>query len=322
MNAFKKTSIRVAVAAIIIGLIISVSAFAALGFDPQKLNTVETALKTHVVDEPFERIRIEGADCDVRLAASEDGACSVTAPEGEGLKCAVSVEDGVLTVRREDARKWYECIGISFGTETLTVLLPRTEYAALWVQTASGNIEVPDSFSFAEAEITSASGDVRFSARVSGALRVETVSGRLNLERVRAAEISAASVSGDAVLSRVETEGALSLRTVSGDDALSDVRCGNLNSVSTSGDQRFSGVIASGALQVSSTSGEIALNDCDANALELESTSGDVRGDLRSDKIFSVETRSGDVRVPASTSGGICRVRTVSGDVHLALAGG
>lgn len=69
------------------------------------------------------------------------------------------------------------------------------------------------------------------------------------------------------------------------------------------------------ALRLQSTSGNVALTDCDAQAIHIETISGNVSAALTSSKTFSVQTVSGDVRTPQGTTGDLCEISTVSGDI-------
>ena len=57
----------------------------------------------------------------------------------------------------------------------------------------------------------------------------------------------------------------------------------------------------------------------DAGSLRVETVSGDVSGTLLSQKMFQVQSTSGNTNVPLSQSGGICTVTTMSGNVHLSV---
>ena len=57
----------------------------------------------------------------------------------------------------------------------------------------------------------------------------------------------------------------------------------------------------------------------DAENLEIETGTGDVRGTLLSSKIFMVKTSTGDIDVPETTTGGICKVKTSTGEVYIRI---
>lgn len=69
------------------------------------------------------------------------------------------------------------------------------------------------------------------------------------------------------------------------------------------------------ALRLQSTSGNVTLTDCDARAIHIETISGNVSAALTSSKTFSVQSVSGDVRTPQGTTGDLCEISTVSGNI-------
>lgn len=83
----------------------------------------------------------------------------------------------------------------------------------------------------------------------------------------------------------------------------------------STGDIKLYNVIVLGTMNLDSSTGDIKLNSCDAKELYLVTSTGDIDGTLLSDKIFDADTSTGDVRVPNTTTGGICRIRTSTGDI-------
>ena len=73
-------------------------------------------------------------------------------------------------------------------------------------------------------------------------------------------------------------------------------------------------------LNLCSDSGNVTLNGCDADVIHITTVSGNVTGTVRTDKTFTVTSRSGAVHVP-DTTGGPCNITTVSGDVTLNIGG-
>lgn len=68
-------------------------------------------------------------------------------------------------------------------------------------------------------------------------------------------------------------------------------------------------------LQLQSTSGTVTLADCDAQTIHIETISGNVSAALASPKTFSVQSVSGKIRTPLGTTGDMCQITTVSGDI-------
>lgn len=68
-------------------------------------------------------------------------------------------------------------------------------------------------------------------------------------------------------------------------------------------------------LQLQSTSGTVTLADCDAQTIHIETISGNVSAALASPKTFSVQSVSGKIRTPLGTTGDMCQITTISGDI-------
>lgn len=299
-----KRSVRTAliVAAVLFGtgivLLLGASAFIT---DPMELNTMDFEEKNHTVTTPFSGLDIQAVESDIRLVPAEDGICRVTFLDSDKVTHTVTVEQKTLVIRRIDTRRWYERIGIYWGDFTVTVYLPEQEYEKAILKTVSGDINVPTSFRFAEAEVQSTSGEIRFTGAVNGPLTVQ-------------------STSGDVCLSSV-TAGDTLVKTVSGELELNLLSVAALSAHTTSGDVDWTDVAAVGKAVLYSVSGDVKLTACDAAELEIKTTSGDVRGILRTAKNFVTDTTSGTVRVPASDfSAGICSIKTTSGDVKIEVS--
>ena len=323
MRPEKKKALRFALICVAAGLLISFIALASLNFSFFEMGTMEHAATTYTVTDSFTNIKVWGAECDVRLIPSEDGTCTVLCNETDRVTHTVSVKNGTLIIERTDNRKWYEHIGFTWsywGPMEVVVSLPGRAYGDLDVRTASGRVEIPGDFSFDNAGVDGTSGDVRFMAAVDGDLRLKTVSGDIQAGGMRPKTLTVTSTSGDITLNTIAVNAAFSCKTVSGSQTVTDLTCRSATLNTTSGDVTVSDLIASENIRMEAVSGRLNLIRCEADTLWLKTVSGDVTGTLRTDKAFATYTTSGTVRVPDSTSGGACEVKTVSGNIRLDIA--
>lgn len=217
----------------------------------------------------------------------------------------------------------FQNVSISFGGGTggsLSMTLPADLAPALYVGTASGNVEVHD-LSLAKAHLSSTSGDIRlFHTKVAGELRTASTSGDIQADDVRAKELSlASSTSGDIRLTRLEVEGMLRMSTASGDIQGEDVHAGEVGlTSSSSGDMRLMRCTVASQLHLKTTSGDITW---EGGCPSAEITS--ISGDLHIGGAFETlrfKTVSGDVMIPAGSP----KLReifgqTVSGNIRLRL---
>ena len=70
------------------------------------------------------------------------------------------MECGILTVKLNDSRKWYEYLGFAFGAGDFTVYLPDKTYNSLKIDLSTGDINVPKTTSGGICEITTSTGDI------------------------------------------------------------------------------------------------------------------------------------------------------------------
>jgi hypothetical protein len=154
--------------------------------------------------------------------------------------------------------------------------------------------------------------DLRISVPDGVALDVQTVSGDLRAEGLRA-DGSLSTTSGDIDLA--DSSGALQVSSTSGDVQMSGAFAGP-QVQTVSGDITLAG--ASGRLRASSISGDIALRDLRDAQLDLESTSGDIEvaGSLASGQESKVSNISGGVQARLTGAADLrLSASTVSGDL-------
>lgn len=319
MKTAKKVAIIVAVVMIVAGLAVSAGALFMLDFDFTKLNTISFVTNTYEIDEEISSISVNGAECDVRILPSEDGSCKVVCQESDKISHTIDVENNELVVERHDNRKWYEHIGVYWGEMEIAIYIPQGEYDDLYAKNLSGDIVIPEGFSFESAEVQSTSGSVRFLADVSGELSAQSTSGDVYIANASPTKLKATSTSGDVTIDHVTVQGSVIVKVVSGDMKLSGIRCESVTVNATSGDIDFSDVVTTDSIQAENVSGDIDLHMCDGASLWLKTSSGDVSGTLLTEKMFLTDTSSGDVDVPRSASGGECEIITVSGDIEFEI---
>lgn len=322
MRSAKRKAITLAVICVAAGLLISFVALATLDFNFFEMSTMEPRTNTYTLAEGFSNIKVWGAECDVRLLPSGDGACTVLCNETDRITHTVTVKNGTLTIERTDNRKWFEHIGFTWnywGPIEVTVYLPERAYKDLDIRTVSGDVEIPDGFSFSRAEVDGTSGDVSFTAEVEGDLFLKTVSGGIRVGRTAPETLTVESTSGKVIVDSAEVRTAFSCKTISGTQEISNLTCQNATVYSTSGSVLASDLIASDSIRMENVSGSLKLSRCDADALWLKTVSGDVTGILCTDKVFVTHTTSGSIHVPDAVSGGTCEVKTVSGSIDFDL---
>ena len=306
-------------ALVLLGCIVFVCIMCALQWDFTRLSTTKYETNITEIDETFNNIYISSDSADVTFVLSDDGTCRVVCYEDEKAGHAVTVENNTLTVRVDNRKAWYDYIGFHFGTQKITVYLPKTEYDALSVIGRTGNAEIPRDFSFLRADLSRTTGNIAFYASVSEAVKIETRSGGVRMENTSVGSLAVSATTGTINLSGVTCRGDMTADVSSGQVYLTDIACDSLVSGGSTGDVVLSRVIVRGRLSVERSTGNVSFDGSDAAGIYVKTSTGNVTGRLLTGKIFVTDTSTGQVHVPKTTTGGTCEIKTGTGNITITV---
>lgn len=307
-----------ATALVLTGCILFGVAMSRLDWNFHKLSTVTYETNEYASLEPFENIVIITDTANVQLVAAEH--VSVTCYEQERAKHTVSVRDGTLYIELCDKTQWYDHIGINFNQPVIHLCLPGGRYGTIRIEGSTGDVTIPDAFSFDELEIRQSTGDVRSDASVTGTAMIRTSTGNIRVKNVSAGAMSLWVSTGEITVADLVCAGDLQLRVSTGKAKLTNVSCKNLISSGDTGDLSLHAVLAVESMTIERSTGHVSFDRCDAARLTVTTDTGDVTGTLLSPKIFLCETDTGRVEVPKTTTGGTCQITTDTGDVEIKIA--
>lgn len=297
--------------------------------------------RTVEVTERFRSLRVSEFSADVQLLPSGDKSCRVVYGESEHSRCKVSVEKGTLTVTREVDSGSGRGIVIFENELPVKIYLPAGSYDKLEIDSTSGNVSADRGFSWMEAEIRTASGDIELEGFDAEELRLKSTSGEQTLKDSRTESLQAESASGDMKLKQCSlgscrlqstsgeqtlkecvVAGELKLGTASGDIELEETEAGSMDITGTSSEVRLTRINCDGEVKVETASGDIRLRNAKAESFTLQTSSGDVKGSVLGTMDFIVDSASGSIRTRGGVRGAApCRVKTASGDVDLDIDG-
>lgn len=281
MSNKTKISFIIASSLTILGLLLFASVMTSLGWDFTKLNTVKKETNTHIISEEFYNISIQTDTTDIVFLPSEDSKAKIVCREDENARHKVSVENGTLTVKEIDSRKWYEYIGINFGSTKITVYIPAKEYGELKVKTITGDIRVKN-MSFDSLDLSVSTGDI--------------------------------------TVADMTCKGDIKIKVTTGETKLSYITCKNFISSGSTGDVNMKYVIAQEKMSVVRDTGDIEFKECDAFTVYLKTDTGDIEGSFITGKDFNVKTDTGDIDVPKNVTGGKCEIITDTGDIEIKIS--
>ena len=304
----------VAVALIISGGMILVFG---LSFAGDSLRESTLTQQDVFIQESFESIQINTADCDVHFVPYNGEAdAQVAVTEQKNVSHSVTVEDGVLKIQMIDKRNWTDHISIG-RTESMgmTVYLPAAEYESLQVRTTTGDITLAQEPVFLETLLRTNTGDISCVGVSSDALDCMTSTGDISVQNSAPNMLKLQSNTGDFKVNAVAGD-EIHMTTNTGEVDAENVNAQMFSCKTETGDVELEQVLADDYLQIRTDTGDVDVENCDAGRVDIETDTGDVSGHFLTSKWFSVFSDTGNVDVPISRDGGECRIQTNTGDIH------
>lgn len=319
MRTRTKVWLIIAASFVLVGGIIFGGVMSMHKWDFMKLSTVKYETNDYEITESFKSILIITNTADVVFVPSENSKTSVVCHEQKNMKHSVTVQNGKLVIEVVDTRKWYEYIGINFGTPKITVYIPQGEYGALFVKSSTGNVEIPTEFKFENIDILESTGNVTNYASASENIIIKTSTGNIRVENVSAGTLDLSVSTGGITVSNVTCEGNVKINVSTGKTNLTNIECKNVMSNGNTGAISLKNVIATEKFSIERSTGDVKFDGCDAAEIFVKTDTGDVTGSLLSNKIFVVEADTGSVDVPKTATGGKCEITTDTGDINISI---
>ena len=320
MRESTKSWLFASVALISVGSILFTVTGCAINWDFKKFSTIDMETNTHTIGEDFNNITMDTDTTDIILRPSENGECKVVCYEDAKQNHSVRVENGTLTIQEQDERVWHDYINIGYsGSPTITVYLPKTQYADLSIETHTGDITIMNNFLFNSVDISGSTCDVTCSTAVATTLSIDISTGDITLNETTADTVSLTVSTGDIDLNKVAVTNDLTIQSSTGKTELEHVTSKNYTHNSTSGDVEMENVFIFGKMQIETSSGDVEFEHCDAGEIYIKTSTGDVAGSLLTAKDFHANTSTGKVKVPSSSEGGKCEINTSTGDIEITV---
>ena len=315
----KKTKIWLIIAfsLILVGCITFGGVMTVLKWDFTKLSTVKYETNDYEIIENYKNISVITDTADIVFKVSENQKASVVCYEQQNLKHSVAVKDGTLVIEVKDTRKWYEHIGIVFIKPKITVYIPQGEYGILSITSSTGDIKIPKDFKFESIDISENTGDITNYASATELIKMKTTTGNISIEDINTNALDLSVSTGNVTVSDITCESDVKIHVSTGKTKMTDTKCKNVISSGSTGDISLKNVIATKKLSIERSTGDVRFEDSDAAELFIKTDTGDVRGSLLSDKVFIVNTDTGSIDVPKTTTGGKCEINTDTGDIKI-----
>ena len=314
----KKSFIIVSVYLILFGLIIGAVGLVLMDFDFNSLNTEKVIEKMHNVTEKFESVSIRTKTAKVNILVSDGDECRVQINEKENVFYTVSVEDGTLTIKENDTRRWYNYIGIIQTSNVINLYMPAGVYNSLNIGIDTGDVKVEAGFEFDTVIIDGDTSDIELYSNVKSKLECETDTGDIKISGANASVISLETDTGSIDIANI-TAGDIKLEGSTSKLKLQNINCKNIEIESGTGKANLIGVIAENSMKIEVATCDVYLDACDAADINIKTGTGDVEGTLLTNKVFVANSGTGKIQVPESYEGGKCNIKTGTGDIKISI---
>lgn len=303
---------------IFIGMIIFVISLSTNDWDFGKFNSENISTNTYQVEDYFNNIVIEEANCDINIVYTENSSCNVVAEEKENVSHIVEVKDNTLIIKENDQRKWYEKL-INFSDTLIIISINKNILNDLKIDTATSDINISNKFTFNNITINGSTSDVELYSNVIDDVEINLSTGDIEVNNITCKNMNLQVSTGDIEIENVNCLNDLEITVSTGDVDLDNVSCNNFNSNGSTGKIILKNVIALNSIDLQRSTGDIKFEKCDALNIVVITDTGSVKGTLLSSKIFDVETDTGKKDVPESVSGGSCKITTDTGDIIIEI---
>ena len=303
---------------IIIGSVLLVAGGVLIDIGVKNNRIAPRVTNTYTINENFSNFDINIDTADLAFKVSEDNSNKVVCEETEKDKHEVSVFNNTLTIKYHDERKWHEKIfNFNFARMKVTVYLTELEFDSLKINMSTGDVSVPNNFTFNSVNTTQSTGDCHFNANIVNESSFKTTTGYITMENMNAPALNLNVTTGDISLKNVHVTNNIQIDITTGRINLDSVTAKNYKSVSSTGMVVLKDTVIENEINIRTSTGDVRFDRSDATTLDIETSTGDVTGTFLTSKIFHVETSTGSIDVPPTTEGGLCKIKTSTGDVSL-----
>ena len=265
--------------------------------DAPKSNMAE---KHVTIAEPFDSIVINTADCDVKFVPyNGDVDAEITILVPEAVTHTVVVENGTLTVKTIDERKWHDYIRAFqvYGTSEhmqMTLRIPNIPYTTIRITTDTGDIQIPGVLQAEEMVLRSDTGDVFCEDVTAAILDCMTTTGDITIYGGNTVNTKLRTDTGELDISSVVAE-ELHLASNTGETNVENTTVQIFTSNGSTGDVELENVQAEEYLQVFTSTGDIEIEKSDAPNVNIKTSTGDI--EVPAPWQFQrIETDTGNIR--------------------------
>lgn len=330
-----KVFIISAVSLIVVGLTVAIVTLAANQFNIGEL-TEELVPNTYSIKGEFNSIECDLDIADVDILYISEGESFVSSLENDKISFTVEVVDGVLKITENTKiENWYDFF--NWSSVCVDLYINKNTFTNVTIKNDTGDINILDAFKIDNLVIDSDTSNINLSglevksldSNISTgdfyienssitSLKSKTSTGESKIRNCKVLEnVTIEASTGKIYLENFEIGGKLHVTVSTGKIEISETTCDSYESSSSTGTVKLTDLVVTNDMNIKTSTGDVKLNSIDAANIYIKTSTGDVTGTIRSDKIFFLDSNTGKEDSPFSTTGGICKVTTDTGDITL-----
>lgn len=315
MKTFEKLLLFIASSLVLVGTVVFVTSLSKNGWNISDMTPNRGEEKVYQISENFTDISIDTDTEDIEIIFSSEN--KVICYDEEDKVHNVVVEEGKLKIESIDNRKWYDYL---FDVSSYKVVIYiNQEVNLLNIKESTGDIKIESGFICNELNIETSTSVVKINEANAKKVNISASTGDVVIYSLISEEINVKTSTGNIYLESVQCNGSIGVYVSTGDSFIKNLNCTNFISTGNTGDITLEEVIVSEKVDIKRSTGDVTFNKFDAGEMKIETDTGDVTGTLLSEKIFIVETSTGNKIYPYCTIGGKCYITTSTGDIVITI---
>lgn len=292
-------------------LLVTGSVIFGVAFANQK--AIETETITYHLDKQFKNIEAKLNVSDVEFKISSES--KIVFEQIKKHYVTADIQNKTLLLNETDSRPWYEKMFGFYKIKT-TIYLPETTFDNFALDSATGDIKIPEGYEFNNLKINLSTGDVDVKSNIKEEVNIKTSTGSISLEKANPTSLKLEASTGHISVKDVSTNGDAYIKTSTGGHTINKLKANNLDESASTGNINISNSLIEKHAKLHTSTGDIKFMESDAETLDVEASTGNVDMSILSGKTFEVTTSTGKQSVPPSTSGaGLCKIKTSTGNI-------
>lgn len=318
MSKSMKIWFIIASSVVIVGLLLFSIVMTVLRWDFSKLTTVSYEKNDYTISGSYRDISIIADTADIEFVQSKEQKTTVICYEESRARHSVQVIEDCLEIRLEDSRKWYEHININYDNPKITVILPNA-CGEIFVKANTGDVILPDDFTFDRINVSVSTGDVKCSADTLQETKIKSSTGDIDLFDSHCGKLVLCATTGEISIENTYCDSDVNIDVTTGKTYVNDLYADHFTSTGSTGDILLKRVTPITKISIIRSTGDVTFEKCDAPEIFVQTDTGDVKGTLLSEKTFVTSTDTGRIDVSKSASGGKCEIITDTGDIKISV---